>query len=1043
MGNSQQKNYKIRNQRHAVLGSYTKEEILNRIAQGKYIGHEEIAVEPFLEWHKVSSHPEFYDAFLKRLYSSQYKGVDRTSLNNPGESPKDDISSDEQPAVQRDREESIQATQQLGPMDQALGNKELAEEEINELFSNEDDEPAERSQAFLRTAEQVFDAPADSLAVELNENTQPVLIGKPLSSGELSNFSETNFEDSFKQVPNVAHKRKVLYLGLAVALLLLYLLGQGGDDQQQNVAQIGNSKEATSSNFLLSESDQRAVKKEELIEALLEEANHFYDRDTALHYLGALALYQEALDLNRQDPSLLAQVVLTKAHIYEQNPFRKEDLKELEDLILKGRAVEPQKNAFYRAEAIVAFAQKNLDLALERIRYARESDPTDVESVAIEAEILNEMGDRNSALEKILEIANQNTKKLRVFYVAARVALDIGQFEKAISYTSAALLINPMHANTHYLLGEAYQKARKIRPAIAHLDLVTKLAPLASKSVLADAHFSLAKLLELQNNVYEASKHNKLAYYFSNGMLPGINERIGADDKDIAELKKLANDQEYGADFYNARAEEFSADGNNITALEYLQVVRLRSPENPAPLVRVADLLERLSISYEKLKRVEILYLRAIKKDPNYIDSYCKLAALETEQYNFDSAYQLLIKAGAVLGVKELTGFITKGCQEAGDLSSESAEEYKVYIALAKHFFKRENYVCAAAFLKQARVSSPVNSEIFFYSGKLTEVYTGENLAEAARYYYQAVSTDAENYEALAGWARAKTKLGEKNYVVRYIRALLEREPQNPQLFWVLGEAYAGNQEFQRAITFYKKALDYNNRFSKARVSLARALSAVGQTYQAVNEYSYAASTDRRNGIGFFEAAQLQTINKKYDEAELLVKELIETTPNYPGSHRLLSQIYQFQGRKDEAISEMLIEVKNNPQNTKFTSELAEIYVKYQEFEKAVAVLTKLTNLPGETKAPEFRVDRTQALLLLSRCYRELKRAENAEGAIRLALDVDPNDPELHRELGYVYLALQRNREGVKEFEIYIQRNPAGADVENIKRLIKTMAIEE
>lgn len=58
-------------------------------------------------------------------------------------------------------------------------------------------------------------------------------------------------------------------------------------------------------------------------------------------------------------------------------------------------------------------------------------------------------------------------------------------------------------------------------------------------------------------------------------------------------------------------------------------------------------------------------------------------------------------------------------------------------------------------------------------------------------------------------------------------------------------------------------------------------------------------------------------------------------------------------------------------------------------------------------------------------------------------MDVDPNDPELHRELGYVYLALQRNREGVKEFEIYIQRNPAGADVENIKRLIKTMAIEE
>jgi len=45
--------------------------------------------------------------------------------------------------------------------------------------------------------------------------------------------------------------------------------------------------------------------------------------------------------------------------------------------------------------------------------------------------------------------------------------------------------------------------------------------------------------------------------------------------------------------------------------------------------------------------------------------------------------------------------------------------------------------------------------------------------------------------------------------------------------------------------------------------------------------------------------------------------------------------------------------------------------------------------------------------------------------------------------MGYVYHDLQRYREGVKEFEVYLQRNPAGADVENIKGLIKKMVIEE
>ena len=139
----------------------------------------------------------------------------------------------------------------------------------------------------------------------------------------------------------------------------------------------------------------------------------------------------------------------------------------------------------------------------------------------------------------------------------------------------------------------------------------------------------------------------------------------------------------------------------------------------------------------------------------------------------------------------------------------------------------------------------------------------------------------------------------------------------------------------------------------------------------------------------------------------------------------------------------MIKEVENNPQNIKFLIELAEVYMKYQKFDKAVGVLSKVSNLPGEIKAPEFRADRTQAFLLLSRCYRELNRPESAEGVVKLALEIDSNDPELHREMGYVYLALQRFREGVKEFEIYLQRNPAGADVENLKKLIKTVVIEE
>ena len=117
--------------------------------------------------------------------------------------------------------------------------------------------------------------------------------------------------------------------------------------------------------------------------------------------------------------------------------------------------------------------------------------------------------------------------------------------------------------------------------------------------------------------------------------------------------------------------------------------------------------------------------------------------------------------------------------------------------------------------------------------------------------------------------------------------------------------------------------------------------------------------------------------------------------------------------------------------------------MQYQEFEKAVDQLTEIANLPAASKAPEFLYDKIRAYLLLSRCYRQLGNFESAEGAIRLALELDGSDPLLHRELGYVYVALQRNTEAAEAFEDYLKRAPAAQDAGTIKNLINRLVIPE
>src|SRR5690606_38557772 len=150
----------------------------------------------------------------------------------------------------------------------------------------------------------------------------------------------------------------------------------------------------------------------------------------------------------------------------------------------------------------------------------------------------------------------------------------------------------------------------------------------------------------------------------------------------------------------------------------------------------------------------------------------------------------------------------------------------------------------------------------------------------------------------------------------------------------------------------------------------------------------------------------------------------------------------QLRDQKEQAVESMRREVANNPQNYKFILELAELLLEYERYDDAITELKKVTSLPSTAKAPEYRAEKIRAYLLASRCYRAKNQGESAESAIKLAMALDSSDPskpelsadpELHRELGYVYYLLQRDTEGVKEFEFYLQRNPAARDSATIR----------
>jgi len=1011
--------FRVRNRRHELLGSYSKSEILRRIRDGKLTGDEEIAPAKEDRWHKLAAHPEFFDAFLKRIYQKDY--------HSPDGSPNEAASR----SAQREGEESAaeNATRQAA---EAAGRTRAARDSEKDEFGKThhlgDEVPRAGVTIHQSLINELFGEPSSAAPAAEQEpiesrGTDLIKIDSP-PEPEGSPEAEATRRLSFPAGPKpdeaiptaaappakAASRPRMILLGL-VALLVLFYFGTS-NKPPSDLSDLQKQKPSRQV-FASAESVPDKVK------SFLEEGDSLVAADTQLAYAGALEVYRSALSLDESNAVVLGRIAQTAAYLLPTSSDSKKLLAEMKRAIERGRGTDPHAATFYRAEALAALAQNDLEGANRLAGNATDADPVSAENFLLLAEVqwaANSIPAAKIAAEDAIK-ANPNLARSRAFM--ARVALEIKDLARAREEALETLKLNPLHPEAYLTLADLATLQGQVKEAKGLYETCGRLARFTVREVPAKAYFRLGLLVEDEGGGDKAKEYFRLAYFYD-PTLEELKAKVKGMKLEKAELVKRAREMEYSKEYFQEQGEALVRQRKFGEAIRFFQAAYLSDGKDGMALIRLGEVTEQTASSYEDFRRVMNLYQRAIDADPQLALGYIKLGMLETEQYNLDHGLFLLKQAVAL-----------------------APEEASSYVALGKHYYKRQDYAEALnQFLKAAKLN-PSDSEISYYAGLLRLLFKKEGVKDALRFFYQAYSLDPQNYDALAEWLKLKVTNYEKNFAIKFSRNLLEAEPRNASLYWVLGEVYSANKESRRAISYYHQSLDIDNRSSKVRMSLARALESIGELDKAVAEFRLASLLDRRNSEGFFRAAELLYQMKRYAEAEEVLKFLAGVTPNYPGTQRNLARIYQVRGLKDQAMAAMKKEVTSNPQNVKYRIELAEMYMEYEKFDLAVLELTEVTNLPSLAKAPEYLYDKIRGYLLLSRCYRAQNKPESAEGTIKLALEIDATDPELHRELGYVYYALQRDKEGVRAFESYLTRNPAARDAATIKGLIQQMMIEE
>lgn len=249
-------------------------------------------------------------------------------------------------------------------------------------------------------------------------------------------------------------------------------------------------------------------------------------------------------------------------------------------------------------------------------------------------------------------------------------------------------------------------------------------------------------------------------------------------------------------------------------------------------------------------------------------------------------------------------------------------------------------------------------------------LYRNHQFDRAVPALTQAVRDDPANVEARQWLARALIEAGRTPEALRQIRALLERDPDNPEAMFEAG----------------------------------RILQDLAGTRFALMERLAPESPETHEMLGRYYEAQ-----NRLDEALAQYRSALKIKPDRPGLHFLIGNVLWKQRDYEAAAPELMAELRVNPSHTMANHRVGNILIAQDEAPRAIAYLEKA--VAADAGFLDARRD-------LGKAYRMAGRFDDALRELKVVAERRPEDDSVHAQLAIVYRSLGNPEQAAAEMTI-------------------------
>lgn len=910
-----------------------------------------ISLFPHSDWHSISSDPQFYDKLLEFLEADQI-----------------------------DERESSKKSASRKPLSDI-------DDELDDDFAFS----GSKSQSNSKSKNE-YQPPPRSRAEKVSSNYEPPPMEEkpPKESEPIEEQPVIELKKKKKVVRKAKVKKSLMPVILATAALLAAVYWVFSDTEMSSdrihliVPQRGGSTLSA-----------------QQVQGLLKEATTYFSRDTYSNYLRAQNAFVQVYEGDSKSLGALGFLCMT---YYELWPFTfqdSQDFRAVTTVTQWASQVDPASQEAATCRMVDFFIRGRYSEARSIVETALEthsnSQSNPVAFYYFKTLLLDSGRERESALNYARSAQQMWPQWLRLFSLEASVLNGLGKYEDAAKRYREIIKANPEHSAATIELGILEYRFFKNSPQA--LSLLTKGLDNSDQvaiDVASRGYLVMAEMRLQQGDRSKALKAAQLAYALNptNSRAKAIIVQLGGEGK-LRDLK--ANDLQLVYE-----GDQLVREGDCSSAQAHYKAAFDVNPKNAWAAIKASECLWKMSLTSESIDWLN----KAIRADPQMIDSYILLADFYGRRYNFGAASQVLAKANQIQprNYKVFRGFALielrrRNPEGAVQSSDKAIQLYEADV---------ESYIINA----RAHIELKANAKAFSAASKATEL-------------------DINNRDAQIVYAEALVGVQGVPAAVEHLNKLVSVYPLIIEYRIALGDLYFKDQSYSSAETVYEQVTRIDAKSKEAFLKLGQARQVQQKYDPALDAYLHAAELDPADVEALVKAGLLYLEIKKPVEGQQQFIRAQKISQDYPLINYFIGRAALMNGVPEQALEEARKEKAKNPNLADPYLLAADAYVEMQKYQLCAAEYQQAVRL---------RPQGSDIYVKMSRCFRLSGNLDAAISMNNTAAQQESGNPEVYKERALIYETKGERVQAIEGYNQYLLLAPNAVDRSQVESRIRNLS---